>query len=110
MLLYALLVGYLSLRPDSGGQGLLVEPWDKAAHFVTYAVFALLAWQARGVALPFGALCLAIAVYSALLEVGQSFIPGRQLSGADFIANVLGICGMAGLLLWREREFSTDDQ
>ena len=32
-----------------------------------------------------------VLLYSGLIEYGQSFIPGREMSLADLIANALGI-------------------
>ena len=36
-------------------------------------------------------LYVVIVLYSGLLEVGQSFILGRDMSGLDFLANTLGV-------------------
>ena len=36
-------------------------------------------------------LCLGIVAYGALMEIGQSWIPGRQMSAYDFLANTLGV-------------------
>ncbi len=88
LLSYALLVAYVSLRP--GGAG-VIEPWDKLGHLVTYALFALLAFPASGRGWRYVALCVAILAYSGLLEIGQSFMPGRVMSALDLLANLAGI-------------------
>jgi len=90
--LYAVLIGWLSLAPVSG-EGL---PWDKALHFAAYGGFAglLLPWTRARTArlLP---LCGLVLLYSALLELAQSRVPGRSMDGWDLLANGLGIA--AGL-------------
>jgi len=88
LLAYGLLVAVLSLRP--GGAG-IDEPWDKLAHFVTYAIFAVLARRAISEPRGFAAACVGIVAYSALLEVVQSYVPGRVMSGLDLLANALGV-------------------
>lgn len=87
-LIYALLVGYASLSPASG---LAIGSWDKLAHFLTYGLFAVLAyWVVRSKKAHLF-VCLAIVLYSGLIEVGQSFVPGRFMSAHDLLANVLGV-------------------
>jgi VanZ family protein len=39
-------------------------------------------------------------LYSGLLEFGQSFVPGRQMSSLDLLANTLGV--ILGALLCRK--------
>jgi VanZ family protein len=36
-------------------------------------------------------MCLGIITYSALLELGQSYIPGREMSLYDLLANIGGV-------------------
>ena len=90
--IYALLVSYASLSPASG---IAIGSWDKLAHFLTYGLFAMLAYgvvkNSKGHLL----LCLAIILYSGLMEVGQSFVPGRSMSAYDFLANTLGVAAGA---------------
>lgn len=84
----------MSLLPASGGG---VGDYDKLAHGAAYAVFAwvVLPW-ARSPANYLG-LCLLIVFYGGLMEVGQAFVPGRDMSGADMLANGLGVTLGAGL-------------
>ena len=85
---YAMLLTYASLRPAGTGS---MDPWDKALHFIAYAVFAVLG---RGVVKRlsnYHKLCIAIVFYSGVMEYLQSFIPGRSMSGLDLIANTLGV-------------------
>jgi VanZ family protein len=85
---YAVLVAFVSLRPMSGAT---IEPWDKVLHLVIYAVFAVLGYQALKEGRRYFYVCLGIIAYSALIEVGQSYMPGRVMSGYDFLANTVGV-------------------
>ena len=87
-LAYGLLVTWASLSP--GGSGALGS-WDKLAHGLTYAVFALLGWRLGLARAGFTILCVAIVAYSGLMEFGQSFVPGRMMSGLDLVANTVGV-------------------
>ena len=98
---YALVIAWLSLTPATGDGAL----WDKALHFCAYGGFALLTlpWS-RGHASRLLFWGLGVFVYSGLLEVAQSAVPGRSMDGLDMVANGLGIaaglcCGWA-LLQW----------
>ena len=91
--IYALLVGYASLSPASG---LAIGSWDKLAHFLTYGVFTILAYGIVKSPKAYLYACLAIVLYSGLMEVGQSFVPGRSMSAYDLLANALGVA--AGVL------------
>jgi VanZ family protein len=86
--LYALLITYLSLAPKPG-----MPPVgnDKVAHALAYLGFAVLA---AGLGLSrrhYLVACCCIIAYSGLMEVGQSFIPGREMSVLDMAANTLGV-------------------
>ncbi len=85
---YGVLVAFLSLRPMSGAT---IEPWDKVLHFVIYAVFAVLGYQALKEGRRYFYVCLGIIAYSALIEVAQSYMPGRVMSGYDLLANTVGV-------------------
>jgi VanZ family protein len=64
---------------------------DKALHFSAYLVLAGLAFLFAQRYKPFLGWCLALAVYGAVIECLQSFMPGRFMSFSDFIANISGI-------------------
>ncbi|MCX2982990.1 VanZ family protein [Halieaceae bacterium IMCC14734] len=85
---YSLLVAALSLTPG-GGPG--IPLWDKSMHFTIYAIFAMLASACISSKRGYGYLLLLIGGYSGLLEVLQHFSYGRHMSGADLLANCLGI-------------------
>jgi VanZ family protein len=64
---------------------------DKALHFSAYMVLAGLAFLFTQRFKPFLGWCIALAVYGGVIEYLQSFMPGRFMSFADFIANISGI-------------------
>lgn len=85
---YAVVVALLSLLPATGvGPG----QWDKLAHLVCYAVFAWLAFRVVQKPPLFLYLCIAIVCFGGLLEVAQSYTPGRMMSAFDLLANSLGV-------------------
>lgn len=93
---YTVLVGVLSLQADAG---VAPDNWDKVAHFLCYALFAILAYRVNPRSPAFPALCLGIVAFGGLLEYGQSLTPTRTMSLADFLANTAGV--IAGAVLAR---------
>lgn len=101
----AILVGLgitvLSLMPPSSGVEIHVN--DKIGHFVAYAVWMVnigLLVSSKN----YWKIILAILVYSGIMEFFQSFIPGREVSFYDMMANTIGaIIGTAILLLFRQQ-------
>jgi VanZ family protein len=85
---YALLIAVVSLLPAGGA---LVGSYDKSAHLIIYTIFAALAYRLGLTGRRYVYLCIGIIVYSGLLEVGQSFVPGREMSALDLLANTLGV-------------------
>jgi VanZ family protein len=85
---YALLVTLASLRPGGGSS---LDPWDKPLHFITYAIFAILAYRVFTGGRRYVVACLGIVAYGGLIELIQSWMPGRFMSGYDFLANTLGV-------------------
>jgi VanZ family protein len=84
-----LVIAWLSLTPAPPPVAGMF--WDKALHALAYFVFAVLGtplcrgrsqwlWLAAGVL-----------AYSAVMEVGQYFVPGRYMSAADMLANGVGV-------------------
>ena len=94
--LYTLFVAVVSLSP---GTGTSIDPWDKLAHFGTYVIFTVLVWRITGYDQRFIVACLCIVLYGGVIEIAQSFLPGRVMSGYDFLANTLGVV-IAGSWLW----------
>ncbi|MBD3333779.1 hypothetical protein GF356_13090 [candidate division GN15 bacterium] len=106
-IVYAVLVlGVSSLpnlkSPDTGGL-----PFDKVAHVVEYAVFALLASRSmrRWVTYRLLLWVFSLTVVFALIdEFHQKFIPGREFDPLDYVANVAGaLLGLVLVLIIRRR-------
>lgn len=82
---------------------------DKLAHFAAYALLGLL--LARGAyrsgASPWLAVALGL-LYGASDEIHQSFVPGRAMDLADWVADALG--SAAGVLLFHRIRRTRDPQ
>ena len=88
LIVYAGLIAFLSLAPKGPVD---VGEFDKSAHFLSYTVFALIASLLRLPTRRFMVLCGGIVLYSGLMEFGQSFVPNREMSFLDFVANSMGV-------------------
>ena len=85
---YVLTVIFVSLLPSTG-----VSFWhvDKIGHFFAYAGMAVLALLAFNSGISRASALLFAVALGAALEWGQSFVPGRDMSLMDGIANTLGV-------------------
>ncbi|WP_051946893.1 VanZ family protein [Thermus amyloliquefaciens] len=79
------LLFWLSHQPATGVG--LPHPWDKAAHFLAYALLGLLLRLGLGVFRP---AFFVAALYGLADEWHQSFVPGREAFGWDLLADALG--------------------
>ena len=98
LLVYVLLVILVSLVPSSGFS---YWPIDKVGHFFAYggmAILVLLSFDVKSTRL---AVLLGSVGLGALLEWGQSFVPGRDMSLIDGIINAFGV--LLGALFFRFR-------
>lgn len=87
-IVYAGIVTITSLYPGGGGR---LDGLDKVAHLLVYYIFAVLAYRALQNKQHYPYVCAGIIFYSALLELGQSYVPGRDMSGYDLVANIAGV-------------------
>lgn len=102
----AVLIGitFLSLKSVSHQTSIRVN--DKVGHFIAYAVLslnALLVWRQRQVKFKIG-LGLALVGYGLLMEFLQGFVPGREVSAFDLLANSIGV-GIGYLLFSRVKRY-----
>lgn len=101
---YGVVVALASLQP---GGGSFIGSYDKLVHFLTYSLFAVLAYRIVASGRHYLFVCIGIVTYSGLLEVAQSFVPGREMSALDLLANasgvVLGALLCEKIFLTRER-------
>jgi|TARA_B110000902_G_scaffold266688_1_gene355539 VanZ family protein len=97
---YGFFVAYFSLTPVDE---VFVNIWDKLLHFGCYGLFGLISWSAATKDKTFYVLCAVVIGYSALMEVGQSVVPGRMMSGLDIVANALGVAVVAAIYVLYKR-------
>lgn len=102
---YMGLIFFLSAQPSQGEgpmsywlQLLHQLPFgDKGAHFLEYSGLGLLARGAFG---SWPAALMLGAIYGITDEIHQSFVPGRDANGADWLADVLGTAAGALIFGW----------
>ena len=80
---------FLSLSPASSSVPMIWN--DKIIHCISYFVLVMTLDFSCCSGKYLMTKSIAILLYSGLIEYGQSFIPGREMSLADLIANALGI-------------------
>ncbi|MEY4991845.1 MAG: hypothetical protein RI948_718 [Bacteroidota bacterium] len=97
-------ITYLSLKSASHHSPIHVN--DKIGHFIAYAtlsVNALLVWRQRTPKFKIG-LALTLFGYGLLMEFLQGFVPGREVSAFDLLANSIGV-GIGYLLFSRVKRY-----
>jgi len=96
LIIYSVLIFILSSRPEVGVEQLFYGQ-DKVIHFLTYGIYAFLCLAALSnklllLKLFHYFLALAFSVsYGIFNEIYQYFIPDREFSFGDILANSLGI-------------------
>ena len=98
-IVYAGIVAVTSLSPG-GNQS--VEHLDKVVHLLVYYIFAVLGYRMLANKRHYLYMCLGIVAYSGLIELGQSYIPGREMSAFDLLANIVGVA-LGALVVNRRR-------
>ena len=99
---YAGIVAVTSLYPG-GEEG--VEHVDKVVHLLVYYIFAVFGYRILANKQYYLPLCLGIVAYSGLIELGQSYIPGRDMSALDLLANTAGVV-LGAIVMSRKQENS----
>ena len=91
---------YLSLKSPHGGVEVKLN--DKVGHFIGYSILSLNAFLVfglkpikKGMLLIFGLLGL-----GGLLEIFQGYVPGREVSMMDIVANSIGVFIGTALYSW----------
>ena len=79
------LIFFLSSLPGSAAG--IPPPWDKLAHALEYALLAFL--LGRGLGRWDGAVALAV-LYGLSDELHQRYVPGREASAGDLLADAVG--------------------
>lgn len=105
LIIWVIIMLILSSIPGSGIPSSPVIPVDKIAHFTEYLVFAALLGRYiyfkknRALIATLLIVFIVSIVYSALDELHQLYIPYRDCSYEDLIADILGV--LFGLLAFR---------
>ncbi len=94
---------YLALTPRP--LPLVEDLWDKAKHFAAFLVLAFLATRAFPRANPYFRFCGLLA-YGLLIEIVQYFLPYRDASGLDLLADALGLWAWEIILFVRRASAS----
>ena len=97
-------ITFLSLKSVSHHTSIRVN--DKIGHFIAYAILslnALFVWQQRPLKFKI-VLGLAMVGYGLLMEFLQGFVPGREVSAYDLLANSIGV-GIGYLLFSRVKRY-----
>ena len=117
MILWMAWIFWLSAQPNlphpARRIGLSDHLFDYAAHAFTFGVLAALIWRVlaprRGWVLPASIFSppLLSALFSTLYaisdEVHQAFVPGRWAKVSDWLADMVGILVVVGLIAWVDR-------
>ena len=85
---YAIFIAVVSLLPMSGTN---IGSSDKVFHVLMYGVFSVLGFRVTTESKQYLYLCIGIVAYGGLMEIAQSFMPGRMMSAYDFLANAVGV-------------------
>lgn len=105
LILYSLLIAYVSLANDSSADATVpdlnsygISYLDKLAHAGAYALLGIMAVMAFGTNRSIS-VCIILIIYGLILETLQHWVPLREPSLADFMANVVGV--LLGVLFMR---------
>jgi VanZ family protein len=98
-------ITYLSLKTPTGNVHIQFN--DKVGHFIAYAVLTFNAFLVFALSTKArrNALLMALVGYGLLMEYLQGFVPGREVSGFDLLANSLGVAIGWGMFSAARRYF-----
>ncbi|NRB78881.1 MAG: VanZ family protein [Saccharospirillaceae bacterium] len=82
-------ISMLSLSPSESVPQ--VGGYDKIVHFLSYLILSMSFWLGFQKAKPVWLVLILLIMFGVLIEILQSFVPGRLMSLMDAIANGLGI-------------------
>jgi VanZ family protein len=109
--LWAILIFILSSIPRLPTPKLGVGFVDKFAHFAVYLVFgfflarAFLSMSAQGREQRAISMAAALGIFWGMIdEVHQAFVPGRESSLLDFLADAAGVLSILAVMWWRRRD------
>ncbi|MFM7007313.1 MAG: VanZ family protein [Flavobacteriales bacterium] len=94
---------YLSLKSPNGG--IHVQLNDKVGHFIGYGILSLNTFLVFGFRSRWHTLFILLFLvgWGVLMECLQGFVPGREVSGLDIVANTIGVAIGTSLYFWWKR-------
>ena len=94
---------YLSLKSPQNGVNIQLN--DKVGHFIGYGVLSLNTFLVFGLRsrLQTTFILLFLIGWGVLMEGLQGFVPGREVSGLDIVANSIGVAIGTALYFVRKR-------
>lgn len=87
---YAVILAWLSLTPGSDSTPYFPHD-DKVMHFFAYCLFSLMCIAFMETGFSTVIVALAVFFFGVFMEIGQSFVPMREPSFLDLLANTLGM-------------------
>lgn len=109
---WAAAIFWFSVMPCKTPPPFEIRYLDKIAHFFVYAVLAVLTFRGMYIAGSFSPLRNSVLTliwgggYGTVMELVQVFIPGRDASSYDVLANIAGILVgivLCGVVLWQRK-------
>ena len=91
---YAGILAWLSLTPGSDSTPYFPHD-DKVMHFFAYCLFSLICIPFMETRFSIVIVALSVFFFGTFMEIGQSFVPMREASLLDLLANTLGM--LAGI-------------
>ena len=86
-----------ALRPEPGGSS--IDQLDKLQHFMAFSTLAVTWALARSPSRRgHWAIAAWLLLYGALIEIVQAYVPGRDASWLDLMADAVGIAAGLGLV------------
>jgi VanZ family protein len=108
-MIYAVLILSLSALSSTPAPDLGIAWEDKIYHFLEYLIFGILIFRAfpgllRSTRKRLGSLLLILLglAFAGFDETVQYFVPSRDSSFSDWLADAVGMIAAAGIYLWRQ--------
>lgn len=117
LIAWGMVIAYMAVIFTLSAQSKLPSPpgilgWDKLQHYLAYMVMGLLIFRAANLrpvlpVSPYWQALIIGALYGASDEFHQSFVPGRDMSAFDWLADVTGIA-VALVLVYIFRKYRSN--
>lgn len=91
LLIYALVIAWFSLTPGEDSEPYYFLHEDKVVHFFAYFMFVALSLPVLSNRRAIYAVGVGVFLFGGLIELGQSYVPMRDMSFLDILANTAGM-------------------